>query len=116
MSRPAVLPSPVRKTIDLDGRIVKDGVRIALRDRQVGSDRTGSHNPRIPDPQKKVLNHGKTHESKEIRSASISHASEDTVPFVTDLAQQLRRFGATDSVRQVGPVLGQSVREHRLRH
>jgi hypothetical protein len=29
------LPSPARKTIDLEGRIVKDGVRKALRDRQL---------------------------------------------------------------------------------
>jgi hypothetical protein len=28
------LPPPARKTIDLEGRIVKDGVRKALRDRQ----------------------------------------------------------------------------------
>jgi hypothetical protein len=28
------LPPPERKTIDLEGRIVKDGVRTALRDRQ----------------------------------------------------------------------------------
>jgi hypothetical protein len=29
------LPPPVRKTIDLEGRIVKDGVKKALRDRQL---------------------------------------------------------------------------------
>ena len=29
------LPAPERKTIDLEGRIVKDGVRQALRDRQL---------------------------------------------------------------------------------
>jgi hypothetical protein len=29
------LPRPARKTIDLEGRIVKDGVRKALRDRQL---------------------------------------------------------------------------------
>src|ERR1700722_943984 len=29
------LPPPARKTIDLKGRIVKDGVRKALRDRQL---------------------------------------------------------------------------------
>jgi hypothetical protein len=29
------LPPPARKTIDLEGRIVKDGVRKALRDRQL---------------------------------------------------------------------------------
>jgi hypothetical protein len=29
------LPPPVRKTIDLEGRIVKDGVRKALKDRQI---------------------------------------------------------------------------------
>jgi hypothetical protein len=28
------LPPPARKTIDLEGRLVKDGVRTALRDRQ----------------------------------------------------------------------------------
>jgi hypothetical protein len=28
------LPSPARKTIDLEGRLVKDGVRKVLRDRQ----------------------------------------------------------------------------------
>ena len=28
------LPPPARKTIDLEGRLVKDGVRKALRDRQ----------------------------------------------------------------------------------
>ena len=28
------LPPPARKTIDLEGRVVKDGVRTALRDRQ----------------------------------------------------------------------------------
>jgi hypothetical protein len=28
------LPPPVRKTIDLEGRVVKDGVKNALRDRQ----------------------------------------------------------------------------------
>jgi hypothetical protein len=29
------LPPPARKTIDLEGRIVKDGVRKALQDRQL---------------------------------------------------------------------------------
>ena len=29
------LPPPARKTIDLEGRIVKDGVRKALRDRKL---------------------------------------------------------------------------------
>ena len=29
------LPPPARKTIDLEGRIVKDGVRKALQDRQI---------------------------------------------------------------------------------
>src|ERR1700679_736969 len=29
------LPPPARKTIDLEGRVVKDGVRKALRDRQL---------------------------------------------------------------------------------
>ena len=29
------MPPPARKTIDLEGRIVKDGVRKALRDRQL---------------------------------------------------------------------------------
>jgi hypothetical protein len=29
------LPAPARKTIDLEGRIVKDGVRKAVRDRQL---------------------------------------------------------------------------------
>jgi hypothetical protein len=29
------LPAPARKTIDLEGRIVKEGVRKALRDRQL---------------------------------------------------------------------------------
>jgi hypothetical protein len=29
------LPLPARKTIDLEGRLVKDGVRKALRDRQL---------------------------------------------------------------------------------
>jgi hypothetical protein len=29
------LPPPARKTIDLEGRIVKDGVRKALRDRHL---------------------------------------------------------------------------------
>lgn len=29
------LPPPARKTIDLEGRIVKDGVRETLRDRQL---------------------------------------------------------------------------------
>ena len=29
------LPAPARKTIDLEGRIVKDGFRKALRDRQL---------------------------------------------------------------------------------
>src|SRR6202045_5215603 len=29
------LPPPARKTIDLEGRVVKDGVRTALRDRQL---------------------------------------------------------------------------------
>jgi hypothetical protein len=29
------LPPPVRKTIDLEGRLVKDGVRKAIRDRQL---------------------------------------------------------------------------------
>ena len=28
------LPPPAKKTIDLEGRIVKDGVKTALRDRQ----------------------------------------------------------------------------------
>jgi hypothetical protein len=28
------LPSPARRTIDLEGRIIKDGVRKAIRDRQ----------------------------------------------------------------------------------
>jgi len=30
------LPPPARKSIDLEGRVVKDGVRKALRDRQLG--------------------------------------------------------------------------------
>jgi hypothetical protein len=30
-----IVPPPARKTIDLEGRIVKDGVRKALRDRQI---------------------------------------------------------------------------------
>jgi hypothetical protein len=29
------LPPPVKKTIDLEGRLVKDGVRNAIRDRQI---------------------------------------------------------------------------------
>ena len=29
------LPAPARKTIDLEGRIVKDGVRNTVKDRQV---------------------------------------------------------------------------------
>jgi hypothetical protein len=29
------LPAPERKTIDLEGRIIKDGVRKAIRDRQL---------------------------------------------------------------------------------
>jgi hypothetical protein len=29
------LPPPARKTIDLEGRIVKDGVRKAIQDRQI---------------------------------------------------------------------------------
>src|SRR6476646_10448593 len=29
------LPQPARKTIDLEGRIVKDGVRKAIQDRQI---------------------------------------------------------------------------------
>jgi hypothetical protein len=29
------LPPPARKTIDLEGRLIKDGVRKALRDRQL---------------------------------------------------------------------------------
>ena len=29
------LPPPARKTIDLEGRIMKDGVRKAIRDRQI---------------------------------------------------------------------------------
>lgn len=29
------LPQPAKKTIDLEGRIVKDGVRKAIRDRQI---------------------------------------------------------------------------------
>jgi hypothetical protein len=29
------LPPPARKAIDLEGRVVKDGVRKALRDRQL---------------------------------------------------------------------------------
>jgi hypothetical protein len=29
------LPPPARKTIDLEGRLVKDGVKKALRDRQL---------------------------------------------------------------------------------
>jgi hypothetical protein len=29
------LPPPARKTIDCEGRLVKDGVRKAIRDRQV---------------------------------------------------------------------------------
>ena len=32
------LPPPARKTIDLEGRIVKDGVRKALKDRQLAVD------------------------------------------------------------------------------
>jgi hypothetical protein len=32
------LPPPARRTIDLEGRIVKDGVRKALRDRQLAVD------------------------------------------------------------------------------
>jgi hypothetical protein len=36
------LTPPARKTIDLDGRIVKDGVRKALRDRQLEHGSSGS--------------------------------------------------------------------------
>ena len=32
------LPPPARKTIDLEGRIVKDGVRKAVKDRQLALD------------------------------------------------------------------------------
>ena len=32
------LPPPARKTIDLEGRIVKDGVRKTVKDRQVALD------------------------------------------------------------------------------
>jgi hypothetical protein len=32
------LPAPARKTIDLEGRIVKDGVRKTVKDRQVALD------------------------------------------------------------------------------
>lgn len=32
------LPAPARKTIDLEGRIVKDGVRKAVKDRQIALD------------------------------------------------------------------------------
>src|SRR5271165_6180019 len=32
------LPPPARKTIDLEGRIVRDGVRKALKDRQLAVD------------------------------------------------------------------------------
>jgi hypothetical protein len=32
------LPGPARKTIDLEGRIVKDGVRKAVKDRQIALD------------------------------------------------------------------------------
>ena len=35
------LPPPARKTIDLEGRLVKDGVRKALRDRQDALQRVG---------------------------------------------------------------------------
>ena len=35
------LPPPARKTIDLEGRIVKDGVKKAVRDQQLAFDRTG---------------------------------------------------------------------------
>ena len=32
------LPAPARKTIDLEGRIVQDGVRKAVKDRQIALD------------------------------------------------------------------------------
>jgi hypothetical protein len=32
------LPPPARKTIDIEGRIVKDGVRKAIKDRQIALD------------------------------------------------------------------------------
>jgi hypothetical protein len=32
------LPAPARKTIDLEGRIVKDGVRKTIKDRQIALD------------------------------------------------------------------------------
>jgi hypothetical protein len=32
------LPAPARKTIDLEGRIVQDGVRKTVQDRQIGLD------------------------------------------------------------------------------
>jgi hypothetical protein len=35
------MPPPLKKTIDLEGRVVKDGVRKALRDRQGRSERVG---------------------------------------------------------------------------
>jgi hypothetical protein len=40
---------PAFKTIDFEGWVVRDGVRKALRDRQLAPDRTGSRDPRIPD-------------------------------------------------------------------
>jgi hypothetical protein len=41
------LPPPAWKTIDLEGRVVKDGVRKALRDRQDALQRVGGRYPPV---------------------------------------------------------------------
>jgi hypothetical protein len=43
------LAPPARKTIDLEGRIVKDGVRKAIKDRQIALDAVFESDRRIPE-------------------------------------------------------------------
>jgi hypothetical protein len=43
------LPPPARKTIDLEGRVVKDGVRTALRDRQEALTELVEGYPQVPE-------------------------------------------------------------------
>jgi len=45
----AELPPPTRKTIDLEGRMVKESVRKCLRDRQIVLNDLCSRHSRIPE-------------------------------------------------------------------
>ena len=60
------LPPPASKTIDLEGRIVRDGVRKALKDRQACRRLLGEGNSGVPEV------HGSTVDAARVRLRSCS--------------------------------------------